>query len=499
MYINPAAILPALGVSSSLWTRDGNGIERRATYGDIPDGLKATLGPFVIMANGTDVTDILNGKANADFPPGSWLGFGIDMTAVSPVDITSVATNVLTHTRIIELGAGGEKQVLSGATWFVPPNVKATEDTRTAETHHDSFKTGKDAAFAISVDSNIAARYTAVSGGASASYAIGKTFREEYQYYMFSFNEVRIHVEMQDYGKDVNEQFLLRRMSRIKPFDPRSQESIQAYKSLFATIGSHIITSATYGARLQLTVWASNKDSTVDQKFNVDVEAEFNGLTTEGKVDVDVKGESQYGTFEESVQKLSSCFGGDPDLSVSLAANPAADAVYQTFLKWSQTADRSPNVMSFQSEALWDIMNSAADPLLASRGTDVYKAYQYIVEHPEQHFTRARMVITSDWGEVGLLTPSAYIVRDPLGENPDTTFLESTKISWINPGGGPARGATIDFIIVNDGSPIDISLSHGSVGPTPGTGRIEVRFNGMASAPIQPGQGMNQPGVAATS
>lgn len=118
--------------------------------------------------------------------------------------------------------------------------------------HHDSFKTGKDAAFAISVDSNIAARYTAVSGGASASYAIGKTFREEYQYYMFSFNEVRIHVEMQDYGKDVNEQFLLRRMSRIKPFDPRSQESIQAYKSLFATIGSHIITSATYGARLQL-------------------------------------------------------------------------------------------------------------------------------------------------------------------------------------------------------------------------------------------------------
>lgn len=100
--------------------------------------------------------------------------------------------------------------------------------------------------------------------------------------------------------------------------------------------------------------------------------------------------------------------------------------------------------MSFQSEALWDIMNSAADPLLASRGTDVYKAYQYIVEHPEQHFTRARMVITSDWGEVGLLTPSAYIVRDPLGENPDTTFLESTKISWINPGGGPARGATIE-------------------------------------------------------
>ncbi|KAL8939667.1 MAG: hypothetical protein Q9216_003243, partial [Gyalolechia sp. 2 TL-2023] len=443
MYINPAAIFPALGASSSLWTRDTTGIGRRATLRDIPDGSNAKLGPFAIIANGSDITKIIDGSENSDFPPGSWLGFGLDMTAISPVDITSVASNVLTHTRVIQLAKDGQEKDISGARWTVPSNVLTEPDVAKSETNYNSYKTGKDAASAIGLDTKIAAAYTAVSGGLSASYAIAKTFREEYQYGLFSFNEVRIHVSMPEFGKYVDEQFLSARMKRIGPFNPGNQANIQQYKSLFETIGSHIINGANYGARLQLTVWASNKDATVDQKFNVDVAAEFNGLTTKGKVDADVKGESQFDSFEESVQRSSSCFGGDPDLSVSLGANPAADGVYDTFLKWSATADRSPNVMSFQSEPLWDIMNSAIDPVLAARGPDVQKAYQWIVEHPDQHFTKVRMVITSDWGELGLLSPSAYIVADPLAQNPELTNIESTKVMWINPGGGPARGATI--------------------------------------------------------
>ncbi|KAI4168387.1 MAG: hypothetical protein LQ343_006472 [Gyalolechia ehrenbergii] len=444
MYINPAAIVPALSASASIWTRDDAGVGRRATLRDKPDGSNATLGPFAIFANGSDITKIVNGSENADFPPASWLGFGLDMTAISPVDITSVASNVLTHTRVIELGQGGEKKEINGASWIVPPNVHAQADTAAGTTTYNSYKTGKDAAFAIGVDTKVAAAYTAVSGGVSASYAIGKTFREEYQYGLFSFNEVRIHVTMPDYSKNVNERILRERMARIEPFNPSDQDNIQQYKSLFETIGSHIIDAASYGARLQLTVWASNKDATVDQKFNVDVGAEFNGLTTKGKVDVDVKGESQYGTFEESVQRSSSCFGGDPDLSVSLGANPGADGVYDTFLKWSATAARGPNVMSFHSEPLWNIMNSAVDPVLAKRGPDVQKAYQWLVEHPEQHFTRARLIITSDWGEFGLLTPSAYIVPDPMAEQKDGLNIESTKVSWVNPAGGAARGETIE-------------------------------------------------------
>ena len=33
------------------------------------------------------------------------------------------------------------------------------------------------------------------------------------------------------------------------------------------------------------------------------------------------------------------------------------------------------------------------------------------------------------------------------------------------------------FVIINDGSPVDIELSHGSLGSAPGKGEVSVRFN----------------------
>ena len=38
-------------------------------------------------------------------------------------------------------------------------------------------------------------------------------------------------------------------------------------------------------------------------------------------------------------------------------------------------------------------------------------------------------------------------------------------------------GEFCSFVIINDGSPVDIALSHGSVGSAPGKGEISVRFN----------------------
>ncbi|KAL8650734.1 MAG: hypothetical protein Q9210_003654 [Variospora velana] len=80
-------------------------------------------------------------------------------------------------------------------------------------------------------------------------------------------------------------------------------------------------------------VWADNSNSEVNQAFDADVGAEFNGLTAQGKVDVKVNGSEQFTKFEHSLQKLSSCLGGDPKLSASLAANPGDDLVFETFIK----------------------------------------------------------------------------------------------------------------------------------------------------------------------
>ena len=182
----------------------------------------------------------------------------------------------------------------------------------------------------------------------------------------------------------------------------------------------------------------------MNQEFSADLGVEFNGLTTSGKVDVSVRGSSQFQTFEQSVQKTSSCMGGDPDLSATISSNPEAESVFDTFQSWVASADMKPNVMSFSTMTLWDLMAAANDSAVARRARDVYKAYEWIVEHPEQHLTRARMVITSDWGEVGLLTPSAYIVRDENQTELPGLSISRTKVTWDSPHGVPQRGLTVE-------------------------------------------------------
>ena len=166
--------------------------------------------------------------------------------------------------------------------------------------------------------------------------------------------------------------------------------------------------------------------------FDADVAAEFNGLTKGGKFDIAVKGEAQYAEFEDSVQKTSSCLGGDPRLASPLGSDPSSDSVFETFKEWVNTTHTRPNVMSFQTMTLWDLMSGANDSEVAARGTDVQDAFSWIVENPEEHQTKARLTITSDWGEIGLLTPSAFILRDPAHPPPTEAFFSSTKITWTS-------------------------------------------------------------------
>ncbi|KAL8822703.1 MAG: hypothetical protein Q9191_006567, partial [Dirinaria sp. TL-2023a] len=376
-----------------------------------------------------------------------------------------VASNVLSASRVINVDEGGTKQEVSGVQWVVPEGVAVSQDISDGKSTYVSYETGEDAAHSLSVDGHLAANYLAIEGDVSAGYAIRKTFQKAYQYSLFSFNQHMIIVKLEDYQKRVNEPLLKQRMSRIAPFNPRSAA---------------------------ITVWADNSDSTVVQNFNADVAAKFNGLTKGGEFDINIKGESQYAEFEDSVQKASSCLGGDPELASPLDSDPSSDGVFETFKQWVNTTHTRPNLMSFQTMTLWDLMSGANDSEVAARGTDVQDAFSWIVENPEEHQTKARLTITSDWGEIGLLTPSAFILRDPAHSAPVEAFFSSTKITWTS-NSASQRFVEIEFIITNDGSPVDIELSHGSFGSTPGTGYISVSFDGvglswhytrLSSAPI---------------
>ncbi|KAL8808108.1 MAG: hypothetical protein Q9200_004411 [Gallowayella weberi] len=447
------------------------------------DGSLATIPPQSVIANATDITGLLDGTTYPDFPPRAWLGYGLDMTTVTPVDITSVASNVLTLSRLINLEEGGKKIDLGGVTWIVPSGVNANEDLTGGEGVYKSYASGEEAYKAISGDSSVAARYLAVTGGVSAGYAVQKSFQKNRQYGMLAYNDVLINVKFDSIASAINEGLLRQRIDRIGKWNPNNLDLVEDYRTLFRTLGSHVITGANYGSRLQLTVWSDNDNQQVDQNFNVDVGVEFNGLTTDGKVEAGVKGSSQFRTFEGSMGKASSCKGGDRVLANSIDTNPRAEGIFDTYLKWIDSTNTQPNVMSFQTMYLWDLMVSAKDSELARRATDLRNAYQWIVENPKQHVTRARMVITSDWAVISLATPSAYIMRDISIPKPEGATFTTTAVEWNSGGRGKMLDITVEcvpttisrttlhqltfndsFIIRNDGSPVDLELSHGSGG-----------------------------------
>lgn len=47
----------------------------------------------LIIANGTDITSRFD-TANTNFPPRSWLGFGLDMTAITPRKYQDLAVSL---------------------------------------------------------------------------------------------------------------------------------------------------------------------------------------------------------------------------------------------------------------------------------------------------------------------------------------------------------------------------------------------------------------------
>ena len=131
------------------------------------------------------------------------------------------------------------------------------------------------------------------------------------------------------------------------------------------------------------------------------------------------------------MQKTCSCQGGDPSIAGKIASNPEDTGVYAAFQSWISSSRTLPDVMSMQTMALWDLMSAAISPEIYNRAADVQAAFQWIVEHPAVHETKCRFVINSDWGEIGLLTPSAFIIPDPNSPPPtDNIIFSSTKITW---------------------------------------------------------------------
>ena len=114
------------------------------------------------------------------------------------------------------------------------------------------FKSGTDAANSFQADASLSAKYMAVSGSVDATYSINKTFHNEYQYALFAFNQHLWLTQFEDFASSIQEALIKNRVTQLKPFDSNDNAVVDTYRSFFKTMGSHCITGASYGSRMQL-------------------------------------------------------------------------------------------------------------------------------------------------------------------------------------------------------------------------------------------------------
>lgn len=169
----------------------------------------------------------------------------------------------------------------------------------------------------------------------------------------------------------------------------------------------------------------------MNQNFVPNIHAAFNGLTNGGKFDGSIISSNEYKIFSNTFQKICSCLGGDPSIARRIDSNPTGDTAFSLYQQWAATSHTLPGVMHLQTMALWDLMEDAEDSDVADRAVDVRKAYEWIVANPKEHVTNCRFVINSDWGEIGLLTPSAIIKENKNSPYPrENIIFSTTKILW---------------------------------------------------------------------
>ncbi|KAI9457367.1 hypothetical protein HD554DRAFT_2177728 [Boletus coccyginus] len=105
-------------------------------------------------------------------------------------------------------------------------------------------------------------------------------------------------------------------------------------------------------------------------------------------------------------------------------------------------------------------------------------AHNHIIQHPQPYKTAVVFDIQSDWAEFNLLSPDTVIVPDTNNPFPDRTVATNTCVRWGKENSHQFEKKTLRFYIVNDGSLINFSISHGSKSAKSGKGRAVAIIEG---------------------
>ena len=105
---------------------------------------------------------------------------------------------------------------------------------------------------ALRAGASASGRYEVVTGGASVDVGIQTMFHDQYSYALFEAQQQSLQVRILSYGTLINHDSMENQIASLPPFDKGDKFSLRSYGSLSETSGTHIITEASYGARLSL-------------------------------------------------------------------------------------------------------------------------------------------------------------------------------------------------------------------------------------------------------
>ncbi|KAF8129920.1 hypothetical protein EV363DRAFT_1337051 [Boletus edulis] len=397
----------------------------------------------------------------AQFPPLEWLGYGLDLTRINPFDFISVY-EAKTQVRIVDVTKDTRMRTVTigGVEYEIPRIVTASGDNSTFVTSR-TFPDGTTAVKTLQNDAGLAYRLLPVTTNNMSLFPLDKSLPTGNQYYFFVNDHDSYSGTLRDFVDFINEDELLTHVSKLPPFDSQNPEAVEAYIAFFNTVGSHLVSATGFGARFQLEVWALNKYEEVNNKFVTNVTASVKGLNAGGEYDRSVFPEDQYWNFNRASQRIIRIRGGNAGLADALVESPD----FSTFEQWTESILDNAVLVTFRATELWTLLRDAYDETLRASAGNIQKAFEYLssLRQPNDKRTWVTFEMESNWGEFGILTPSAVIgggdsdqfaIRQPLSLGP-------SKLSWGSPR-TPTQRTTVVVDITNDGTPIDIYVSSGS-------------------------------------
>jgi hypothetical protein len=172
-------------------------------------------------------------------------------------------------------------------------------------------------------------------------------------------------------------------------------------------------------------------------------EAEYGGFIDQAlgmtdKVKTDIVSSEDYTSYVQ--KRIANLYvrGGDQDLAAYINSHPSASDIPDKLKQWEPTWKTHMDMIGVQWTPWWDLMPYSAKDDVRGRQNDFRQAFLWLSQNPDEHWTKCRITINSDWGVFGLASAGAriYVDSDMEKSNKPISNLTITdaKIAWGEPG-----------------------------------------------------------------